>query len=95
VILTGQYATPNASNDTTGKKHANVSRARAYRSSDDKDNASELYRAFPTASVCRPGANDASDDCSGAVHAIESTDDVGGVCVTLFSLGREIEICVD
>lgn len=95
MIPTSQYAAPDASNDTTGKKHANVSRAGAYRTPDDEDYASELYCSFSAVSICRPGTYYASDDCASAVHAVEGTDDVGCIRVALFALGCKIEVCVD
>jgi hypothetical protein len=52
VILTSQYATTDAGNHTTGKKHANIGRARTYCTSDNEDYASELYGSLSAVSIC-------------------------------------------
>jgi hypothetical protein len=95
LVLTSQDATSYASNHTSSEEHADVSRACTYRSSNDEDDASKLYRSLPTIGVCRPRTDDASDDRTSTVNTVESTDDVGRIGVALLALWCEIKVCVD
>jgi hypothetical protein len=94
-VLTSQDAASDASNHTSTEEHADVSRACAYRTSNDEDDASKLYRSLPAVGVCRPCADNASDDCPGTVHAVESADDVRCIGVALLALRCKIEVYVD
>jgi hypothetical protein len=95
LVLTSQDATSYASNHTSSEEHADVSRACTYRTSNDEDDASKLYRSLPTIGIRRPCADDASDDRTSTVNTVEGTDDVGCIGVALLALRCKIEIYVD
>jgi hypothetical protein len=95
LVLTSQDATSDASNHTSSEKHADVSRARTYCTSNNEDDAPKLYRSLPTICVCRPRTDYASDDRTGTVHAVEGANDVGSIGVALLTLRCKIEVCVD
>jgi len=50
--LTSQYATSNASDHAASKKHADVSCACAYRTTDDKNDAPKLYGPLSAVGIC-------------------------------------------
>jgi len=54
-----------------------------------------LDRTLSAISVGRPRTDDTSDECTSAIDAIESSDDVGCVSVALLALWCKIKICVD